>query len=112
MAQKTSVVLTDDLDDGPADETVRFGLDGAQYVIDLSEKNATRLREELAPFITKARRAGGETAGRKGRTAKTAGGRDLTAVREWARVNGWPNISNRGRVAADILDAYDRAHAA
>ena len=29
MAQKVTVALVDDLDGGPADETVRFGLDGA-----------------------------------------------------------------------------------
>ena len=50
MAQKTIVSLIDDLDGTEADETVRFGLDSVQYEIDLSEKNATTLREALAPF--------------------------------------------------------------
>jgi hypothetical protein len=41
MAQKITVTLEDDLDGGPADQTVRFGLDGAEYEIDLSISNAT-----------------------------------------------------------------------
>ena len=41
MAQKITVALEDDLDGGPADQTVRFGLEGAEYEIDLSTSNAT-----------------------------------------------------------------------
>jgi Lsr2 len=58
MAQKVTVVLEDDLDGGPADETVRFGLGGADYEIDLSTKNATAFRRKLAPFIEHARKTG------------------------------------------------------
>ena len=48
MVQKITVTLEDDLDGGPADQTVRFGLDGAEYEIDLSTSNATAFRERLA----------------------------------------------------------------
>jgi hypothetical protein len=58
MAQKVTVELEDDLDGGPADETVRFGVDGSDYEIDLSAKNAAALRRKLAPFIDHARKAG------------------------------------------------------
>ena len=58
MAQKVTVELEDDLDGGPADETVRFGVDGSDYEIDLSKKNAAALRRKLAPFIEHARKAG------------------------------------------------------
>ena len=58
MAQKITVALEDDIDGGPADETVRFGLGGADYEIDLSRKNAAAFRRQLAPFIEHARRAG------------------------------------------------------
>jgi len=51
MAQKVTAALEDDLDEGPADETVRFGLAGAQYEIDLNTKNAAAFRRTLAPFI-------------------------------------------------------------
>lgn len=113
MAQKTIVSLIDDLDGTEADETVRFGLDGAQYEIDLSEKNATTLREALAPFVASARRVGGRaSASRKsGRgSARRSGGTDRTAdIREWARANGY-QVSDRGRIASNIVQAYDAAH--
>ena len=51
MAQKVTVALEDDLDGGPADETVRFGLGGADYEIDLSAKNARAFRKQLTPLI-------------------------------------------------------------
>ena len=57
MAQKITVALEDDLDGGPADETVRFGLSGADYEIDLSKKNARAFRKQIAPFIEHARKA-------------------------------------------------------
>jgi len=42
MAQKTLILLQDDLDGSEAAETVSFGLDGKSYEIDLSEKNAQK----------------------------------------------------------------------
>ncbi|WP_131747847.1 Lsr2 family protein [Frankia sp. Cppng1_Ct_nod] len=113
MAQKTIVSLIDDLDGHEADETVRFGLDGASYEIDLSEKNATKLRESLAPFVGAARRSGGRaTAARRGPrgASRRTGGTDRTAdIREWARANGY-TVSDRGRIASNIVEAYDKAH--
>ncbi|MGH7961888.1 MAG: histone-like nucleoid-structuring protein Lsr2, partial [Candidatus Binatia bacterium] len=48
MAQKVEVLLIDDISGEPADETVRFGLDGKDYEIDLTAKHALALRENLA----------------------------------------------------------------
>ncbi|MDT3443062.1 MULTISPECIES: Lsr2 family protein [unclassified Pseudofrankia] len=114
MAQKTIVSLIDDLSGEEADETVRFGLDGAQYEIDLSEKNATKLRESLAPFVGAARRSGGRASGGRRVVARTpsrrGGGTDRTAdIREWARSNGY-TVSDRGRIASNIVEAYEKAH--
>jgi hypothetical protein len=50
MAQKITVTLEDDLDGGPADQTVRFGLDGAEYEIDLSARNAAALPRAAGPL--------------------------------------------------------------
>src|SRR5437763_11520501 len=58
MATRITVALEDDLDGGPADETVRFAFGGAEYEIDLNKKNARAFRKQLAPFIDHARRAG------------------------------------------------------
>jgi hypothetical protein len=110
MAQKTIVQLIDDLDQGTADETVSFGLDGTNYEIDLSKKNAAKLRDALATYVANARRVGRGTArpaggARRGRT--TRGDREQTqAIREWGRKNGW-TVSSRGRIPADLLDAYN-----
>ncbi|MQA12202.1 MAG: Lsr2 family protein [Pseudonocardiaceae bacterium] len=112
MAQKVTVSLVDDLDGSEAEETVEFGLDGATYQIDLSSDNADQLRETLAEYIEHARRSGGRKrpAGRP--AGKGGGGRGAAvdreqnqAIREWARKQGM-NVSDRGRIPAEVLDAY------
>jgi Lsr2 len=56
MAQKVTIALEDDLDGGPAEETARFGLGGAEYEIDLSTTNAKAFRQQLAPYLAHAAR--------------------------------------------------------
>jgi Lsr2 len=48
MATKITVALEDDLDGGPAVETVRFAVEGTEYEIDLNKKNAAAFRKQLA----------------------------------------------------------------
>jgi hypothetical protein len=109
MAQRVEVVLIDDIDGGNADETVTFAVDGVTYEIDLSDENARKLRDDLATWTGHARRAG--TAKSAPRRRSSGGGKrsDLGAVREWARANGH-NVSDRGRISAEIQAAYDKAH--
>ncbi len=112
MAQRVQIVLEDDLDGGAAAETVTFGLDGVSYEIDLSDKNAGKLRDEFASWIGHARRSGGRrTTGRRaaGGSSSSSSRRDLSAVRAWARANGH-QVSDRGRVSAAVQEAYDKAH--
>lgn len=108
MAQKVSIVLVDDIDGSKASETVSFGLDGREYAIDLTTKNAQKLRDALAPFVAHARR---ETSrARRGRGATTArNGSSAAEIRAWARDNGY-KVPDRGRVAADVKAAYEAAH--
>lgn len=109
MAQRVSIVLEDDIDGSVAEETVTFALDGVTYEIDLSSKNASGLRDALAPYVGHARRAAGRrTAGRPS-GGRGSGKRDLGDVREWARSNGH-KVSDRGRISAEIQAAYDKAH--
>jgi hypothetical protein len=61
MAQKIQTLLIDDLDGSEAEGTVRFGLDGAEYEIDLNAEHAQALRDALARYVGAARRAGGGT---------------------------------------------------
>ncbi|WP_043254038.1 histone-like nucleoid-structuring protein Lsr2 [Streptomyces sp. Tu6071] len=113
MAQKTIIELVDDLTGEEADETVVFGLDGKTYEIDLSTANGDQLREVLAPYVEKGRKLSASSGpGRKSaRGAKATGvGRDSSAVREWARKNGWPNLGNRGRVPREVEEAYLKAN--
>ena len=110
MAQKVNIVLVDDLDGSEADETVKFGLDGADYEIDLTSEHAEELREKLAAYVGHARKA--EGSGRRrpaAKAASAASGPSAAEVREWARENGW-EVPDRGRVAADVREAYDAAH--
>ena len=106
MAQKITVALEDDLDGGPADQTVRFGLDGADYEIDLSISNATAFRERLAPYTARARKAG---RGPRSRPARSAPRRERSGdIRAWARKQGI-TVSDRGRIPASVIEQYQAA---
>lgn len=106
MAQKVTVALEDDLDGGPADETVRFGVEGTDYEIDLSAKNASAFRKKLAPFIEHARRAG---RGQARRPARTAASRQRSGdIRAWAKSQGL-EVSERGRIPASVVEQYNAA---
>lgn len=115
MAKKTFVQVIDDIDgtvlDNGKGETVKFGLDGKSYSIDLTEKNAKALRAALQKYIDNGTKAAAP--GRAARTSKASGsGRsasELTAIREWAPNNGYA-VAARGRISSEVLRAYDAAH--
>jgi hypothetical protein len=106
MAQRVHIVLEDDLDGGDATETLLFGLDGVNYEIDLSDKNAGRLRDSLAKYIACARRTSGQRSRRS--TRRNAAGPTTAQVRDWARSQGY-DVSDRGRISAEIRAAYEAA---
>ncbi|WP_280420674.1 histone-like nucleoid-structuring protein Lsr2 [Nocardia carnea] len=117
MAKKVTVSLIDDVDgESIADETIEFAIDGVSYEIDLSSSNAAKLRDELEQWVSSARRVSGRrrvksavaagTANSKGRA--TMDREQSAAIREWARRNGH-KVSARGRISADITDAYNKA---
>ncbi len=102
MATKITVALEDDLDGGPADETVRVG--GTEYEIDLNKKNARAYRKQLAPFAEHARRAG-----RERRRPRTSSSRQRSGdIRAWANEQGIA-VSGRGRIPATVAEQYDAA---
>jgi hypothetical protein len=112
MAKQVITLLTDDLDGGEADRTVEFGLDGVSYTIDLSEKNAGKLRKALDPYLavaTRVGRSGGGDGRTARRTAPPVGGRSSRdqnqAIREWANKNGY-EVSERGRIPSSIVEAF------
>jgi hypothetical protein len=111
MAQKVQTLLIDDLDGGAAEATVRFGLDGTEYEIDLSGKHAEALRTVLAPYLGAARRAPGSAVRRPARTGRRAvstAAPDPTAIREWAKSQGI-EVKDRGRVPAELVAKFRAA---
>ena len=106
MAQRVTVELEDDLDGGPAAETLRFGLGGQEYEIDLSKKNARTFRRQIAPYIEHARKAG---RGQRRRPARTPSSREHSGdIRAWAKDHGIP-VSERGRIPAGVVQQYQAA---
>ncbi|MFC1408944.1 Lsr2 family protein [Streptacidiphilus sp. N1-12] len=104
MAQKVVIELSDDLDGSEAVETVTFALDGRSYEIDLSEKNAGKLRKSLVPYVEAGRRQGGARRGPK----RIAVGNDRpnpVEVRAWAAAQGI-DVAPRGRVPAEVIEKY------
>ena len=110
MAHQTSVTLVDDLDGGKAAETVVFGLDGANYEIDLSKKNAGTLRKALTEFVDHGRRvkADRSASARNQKRPVPRTGPSSAAVREWAAAQGIA-VSPRGRISADVVARYEAA---
>jgi len=106
MAQRVTVALEDDLDGGPADETVRFAFGAADYEIDLSKKNAAAFRKKLAPFVEHARKAG---RAQPRRASRTAASRQRSGdIRAWAKDHGIA-VSPRGRIPASVVEQYQAA---
>lgn len=92
----------------PAHETVSFSLDGVDYRINLSSTNAHRLRATFQAWIQSARRVG--AANNRGATEDSSRSRkDTFEIRIWARKHGMP-ISNKGRIATDIVTAFNQAN--
>jgi Lsr2 len=104
MATKATLARVDDLDGGPADETLRFGLGGTEYEIDLNAANATAFRRQLAPFTTHARKNG-----TRRHRARTAASRARgAAIRAWAKAQGIA-VHDRGRIPASVIEQYQAA---
>ncbi len=110
MAREVQTRLIDDLDRSEAASTVRFGYEGTEYEVDLSEEHLQEFEEFLAPYIEHGRRLQVERRRRgRARAGEPRTTRDLSAVRQWAREQGY-QVSDRGRIAGEILARYDETH--
>lgn len=116
LDEKTVVVVAEEgSGEDPATQpmqTVRFGLDGHGYEIDLSDENAAQLREAFARYIAAGRRLGRRTraasnARPRARSTRvtTADRGDSAFIREWAREHGH-QVSGRGPIPAKVRQAY------
>jgi len=106
MAKRVKTILVDDIDGSGADETVIFGIDGVTYEIDLNGEHAAQLRDGFTWWIGHGRRV----AGRKSARAAKASGTPLSEIRAWATANGF-QVSDRGRISAEVRNAFAAAHA-
>jgi len=82
MATRIVTELHDGIDGSDATQTVHFALDGVDYEIDLSDRNANRLRNSLAEFLGHARKV----SGRRGRKAASSLGANMSKagpMRAW-----------------------------
>ena len=109
MVQKIVTELTDDTNGKPADETITFALDGREYEIDLTAKNAAALRKAFDVYVKNGRRVGGgrsRGASRGGSSSSRSKSEvDTKGVREWAGKKGY-ELSARGRIPAKVIEAY------
>ena len=113
MARETFTKLIDDLDGGEAHETVKFEIDSHSYEIDLSTKNANKLRNALAGYVESGTRVTGRTPsimGRgpgRGRGSAVAERDQNKAIRAWAQRKGF-EVAPRGRIKAEVVEQYHR----
>lgn len=110
MAKQTVVQYVDDIDGKELKEaiTISFAVEGKQYEFDTSAAHAKEFRKTLDKYIAVSRKAGA-VKGKRGGAAAKRPRNDTKAVREWARESGW-DISDRGRIPAEVVEAYEAAH--
>ena len=108
MARQVQTRLIDDLDESEASGTIRFGYEGGEYEIDLSEEHLQEFEDFLGPYIERGRRVRDGQRHRRERSGPHRSARDLRAIRQWAREQGY-QVSDRGRIAGEILARYDES---
>lgn len=118
MARRIVHQLVDDIDGSVLEvgegETVHFSLNGQAWEVDLNEEHARELREALEPYISAGRRAGSGGAPRSSSSSSSSRKRparnpEVAAIRAWANDNGY-SLSERGRIPAPVIEAYNKAH--
>jgi hypothetical protein len=111
VAQKISVTFACDYDSREIPEgehlTRAFSLDGRDYEIDLCEKHSQKFDEVLSRFADKARKVTNRVGKPKRRT--TAHRQRSAQIRAWAKQSGM-DVSDRGRIPADVIAKYDANH--
>jgi hypothetical protein len=111
VAQQVLITVVDDINGSEEGvETVRFGLDGAEYEIDLDPSNNGKLRTALSPFVKAARPAA--RASRQGAARRQQSGQRVNSgeVRAWAKEQGIA-LKDRGRVPVEVVERFKAAHA-
>ena len=115
VAHRAVVELVDDIDGtvfGDEGESINYAVDGVEYEIDLKTEHAKEFRDALDYWIAHSRRVGG----RKRRLNRVTdpigsspGTGEVKKIREWAVEEGY-EMSSRGRIRAEIVQAFHDAH--
>jgi hypothetical protein len=119
MAERTVRQLIDDLDGteipNGKGEQIEFAVRGVTYRIDLNKANVTKFDKALAPFVESATKVGTprgrsrvRAPARRGKRSSKSSSGELSAIRAWATKNGH-KVSTRGRIPADVMNAYEAA---
>lgn len=109
MATRVREELVDDLDGSDAIDSFSFSFEGVEYAIDLNEVHAKELSEDMGKWTARARRVGGKKRTPAKANGNGSGGKGKTKeMREWARANGWPDLSNIGRIPYEAEEAFRR----
>ncbi|MFT4124862.1 MAG: Lsr2 family protein [Gordonia sp. (in: high G+C Gram-positive bacteria)] len=112
MARTTVIQYVDDLDGKPLKDaiTISFSIDGESYEFDTSPSHAKEFHKDLEKYVEASRSAAPEPAPVKpARRRRKPAAPDTKVVREWAREAGY-EVSERGRISADIIAAYEAAN--
>jgi len=114
MAKTVITQVTDDLDGSSGAETITFAYRGTTYEIDLGRRNASAFDKMMKPYLDAARKVTAPRGGRRGssngrRTGRRSPAGELASIREWARAQGY-SVSDRGRISANVMEAYEKAH--
>lgn len=129
MATRTIQIIDDDLDpEVEATGTIKFGVDGVWYEIDLSDKHQADFHKAISKYVE----AGRRVAGKATKTAAKAPAKKAAAavsapagvgtngsnndtghsnkeIRDWARSND-VEVPPRGRIPAEVIAQFAAAH--
>ena len=101
MSSTVQILLKDDIDGSPADQTILFAFDSITYEIDLSQRNVIALRQALSKYIKAARPVRGAAsqlsvrANGRGTAKSSAKGRSTNRASSRGPVRGKSAGSNR-----------------
>jgi nucleoid-associated protein Lsr2 len=114
VAKTVITQVTDDLDGSTGAETISFAYRGTTYEIDLGRRNANAFDKMMKPYLDAARKVTAARGGRRGssnghRTSRRSSAGEIASIREWARGQGY-SVSDRGRISANVMAAYEKAH--
>lgn len=104
----TRALTFDDIDNSPDASLLRWSVEDTHYELDVAEHNRKAFEEAVAPFIAVARVVEPRRAQRKPQGV-SAGTPTYADMRKWAAENGLP-VSPKGRIAAEVVQAYIEAH--